>query len=68
MNIYFWRRNDSYRFKDYSALRRLRSRRRKMVDFHGWLLPVQFKGILAEHKAVREAAGMFDVSHMGQFL
>lgn len=39
----------------------------KMVDFHGWLLPVQFDGILAEHKAVREAAGMFDVSHMGQF-
>lgn len=38
----------------------------KMVDFHGWLLPVQFGGILAEHKAVREAAGMFDVSHMGQ--
>ncbi len=38
----------------------------KMVDFHGWLLPVQFEGILAEHKAVRESAGMFDVSHMGQ--
>lgn len=38
----------------------------KMVDFHGWLLPVQFDGIIAEHKAVREAAGMFDVSHMGQ--
>ena len=38
----------------------------KMVDFHGWLLPVQFDGILAEHKAVRESAGMFDVSHMGQ--
>ena len=38
----------------------------KMVDFHGWLLPVQFEGIIAEHKAVREAAGMFDVSHMGQ--
>lgn len=38
----------------------------KMVDFHGWLMPVQFEGILAEHKAVREAAGMFDVSHMGQ--
>ena len=38
----------------------------KMVDFHGWLLPVQFAGILAEHKAVREHAGMFDVSHMGQ--
>ena len=39
----------------------------KMVDFHGWLLPVQFKSILAEHKAVRESVGMFDVSHMGQF-
>lgn len=39
----------------------------KMVDFHGWWMPVQFEGILAEHKAVREAAGMFDVSHMGQF-
>lgn len=38
----------------------------KMVDFHGWWLPVQFDSILAEHKAVREAAGMFDVSHMGQ--
>lgn len=40
----------------------------KMVDFHGWLLPVQFEGILAEHKAVRESAGMFDVSHMGQIM
>lgn len=38
----------------------------KMVDFHGWLLPVQFSGIITEHKAVREGAGMFDVSHMGQ--
>ena len=38
----------------------------KMVDFHGWLLPVQFQSILTEHKAVRENAGMFDVSHMGQ--
>lgn len=40
----------------------------KMVDFHGWLLPVQFDSILAEHKAVREDAGMFDVSHMGQVM
>lgn len=38
----------------------------KMVDFHGWFLPVQFNSIIAEHKAVRENAGMFDVSHMGQ--
>ena len=38
----------------------------KMVDFHGWFLPVQFNSIIAEHKSVREKAGMFDVSHMGQ--
>jgi len=38
----------------------------KMVDFHGWYLPIQFEGIIAEHKAVRTGAGMFDVSHMGQ--
>ncbi|NLO92299.1 MAG: glycine cleavage system aminomethyltransferase GcvT [Elusimicrobia bacterium] len=38
----------------------------KMVDFHGWELPVQFGGIIEEHKAVRNACGMFDVSHMGQ--
>lgn len=38
----------------------------KMVDFHGWELPIQFSGILNEHKAVRNSCGMFDVSHMGQ--
>lgn len=38
----------------------------KIVEFGGWLLPVQFGGILAEHKAVREHAGLFDVSHMGE--
>lgn len=38
----------------------------KMVDFGGWELPVQFSGILDEHKAVRERAGLFDVSHMGE--
>lgn len=37
-----------------------------MVDFHGWEMPVQFAGILAEHQAVRTACGVFDVSHMGQ--
>ena len=37
----------------------------RMVDFHGWELPVQFAGILAEHRAVRTACGVFDVSHMG---
>ena len=37
-----------------------------MVDFHRWLMPMQYKGIIAEHKAVRNDAGIFDVSHMGQ--
>jgi aminomethyltransferase len=39
----------------------------KMVPFAGWEMPVQYAGILAEHKAVREHAGIFDVSHMGEF-
>jgi aminomethyltransferase len=38
----------------------------KMVDFGGWELPVQYSGILDEHEAVRTAAGVFDVSHMGE--
>lgn len=39
----------------------------RFVDFGGWNMPVQYTGILEEHKAVREAAGLFDVSHMGEF-
>ena len=39
----------------------------KMVDFGGWEMPVQYLGIVNEHKAVREKAGLFDVSHMGEF-
>ncbi|MBI3581077.1 MAG: glycine cleavage system aminomethyltransferase GcvT [Nitrospinae bacterium] len=38
----------------------------KMVDFAGWLMPVQYEGVLAEHSAVRNRAGLFDVSHMGE--
>lgn len=38
----------------------------KVVDFHGWALPVQFSSIKEEHVAVRESVGMFDVSHMGE--
>ncbi|WP_432355350.1 glycine cleavage system aminomethyltransferase GcvT [Sporosarcina sp. A2] len=38
----------------------------KTIDFGGWELPVQFSGIKAEHEAVRTAAGLFDVSHMGE--
>ncbi len=39
----------------------------KIIDFGGYLMPVQYKGIIAEHNAVRNAAGLFDVSHMGNF-
>lgn len=38
----------------------------KMVDFGGWHMPLQYEGIVAEHNAVRSAAGIFDVSHMGE--
>jgi aminomethyltransferase len=37
----------------------------RLVDFAGWEMPVQYRSILEEHKAVRRAAGLFDVSHMG---
>ena len=39
----------------------------KMVPFAGFEMPVEYSGITAEHMAVRQAAGMFDVSHMGEF-
>ena len=38
----------------------------KMVDFGGWDMPVEYSGVLQEHKAVREGVGLFDVSHMGE--
>jgi aminomethyltransferase len=37
----------------------------RMVDFGGWDMPVQYEGLVAEHMAVRERVGLFDVSHMG---
>src|ERR1700694_769584 len=39
----------------------------RLVPFSGWEMPVQYSGILAEHEAVRTHAGLFDVSHMGEF-
>jgi len=39
----------------------------KMVPFGGWDMPVEYSGLIAEHLAVRKAAGLFDVSHMGEF-
>ncbi|HKY63629.1 MAG TPA: glycine cleavage system aminomethyltransferase GcvT [bacterium] len=43
-----------------------RSHGAKMVEFGGWDMPVSYEGVLAEHKAVREACGLFDISHMGE--
>src|SRR3989338_5870263 len=38
----------------------------RITEFAGWEMPVQYSGIVQEHLAVRNAAGVFDVSHMGQ--
>ena len=38
----------------------------KLVDFAGWEMPLQYEGVIDEHLAVREACGIFDVSHMGE--
>lgn len=40
----------------------------KMVPFAGYMMPVQYEGVNAEHEVVRESVGVFDVSHMGEFL
>jgi len=39
----------------------------RFVEFAGWQMPVQYESVLAEHEAVRAAAGVFDVSHLGRF-
>ena len=38
----------------------------KLIDFGGWEMPVQYTSIVEEHQAVRNAAGIFDISHMGE--
>ena len=43
-----------------------RALKARMVDFGGWDMPVQYEGLIAEHKAVRTSVGLFDVSHMGE--
>ena len=40
----------------------------KLIEFGGWLMPVQYTSIMDEHQAVRSTLGLFDISHMGQFL
>lgn len=49
-----------------SLIERHRALGARLVDFAGWEMPVQYSGILEEHRAVRENAGLFDVSHMGE--
>ncbi len=39
----------------------------KLIDFVGWAMPMEYTGIISEHKRVRNTVGMFDVSHMGEF-
>ena len=39
----------------------------RFVDFEGWEMPVRYKSVLAEHRAVRASAGFFDVTHLGRF-
>jgi len=40
----------------------------KMVPFAGYLMPIQYRGIMEEHRAVRNGVGVFDVTHMGEFI
>src|ERR1035441_2663245 len=47
----------------YSAHQKLGA---KLIDFGGWEMPVQYTSITDEHLAVRNAAGIFDISHMGE--
>lgn len=47
----------------YEAHRKLNA---KLVSFHGWLLPIQYTGIIEEHNATRTKAGLFDISHLGK--
>jgi len=39
----------------------------KLVDFAGWEMPIQYSGVVDEYQTVRRYAGLFDVSHMGEF-
>ena len=43
-----------------------RTLKARMIPFAGWNLPVEYSGLISEHKATRQAAGLFDISHMGQ--
>src|SRR5438552_9307837 len=40
----------------------------KLAPFAGWLMPIEYQGTLAEHRAVREAVGLFDLTHLGKVM
>src|SRR5947208_2932351 len=40
----------------------------RLGPFAGWLMPIEYKGTLAEHRAVREAVGLFDLTHLGKVM
>src|SRR5215831_4636125 len=45
-----------------------RSLKARMAEFAGWDMPIEYSGIIQEHLAVRNAAGLFDISHMGEIV
>ncbi|MCX7973670.1 MAG: glycine cleavage system aminomethyltransferase GcvT, partial [Candidatus Aminicenantes bacterium] len=53
------------RTRFYEAHRRLQA---KFIEFFGWEMPIEYSGIVSEHLAVRQRAGLFDVSHMGEII
>jgi aminomethyltransferase len=53
--------------KETSLVEKHRQAGARLVDFAGFLMPLSYSGIVDEHRSVREAAGLFDVSHMGEF-
>src|SRR5438105_1185500 len=55
---------DSKKTALYAVHKRMGAR---LIPFGGWEMPVEYSGIAKEHAAVRSAAGLFDVSHMGEF-
>jgi aminomethyltransferase len=66
--------SDTYNNEDEAAPEALpldawhRAKGARMVPFAGYLMPIQYEGIMAEHLWTRESAGLFDVSHMGQLM
>ena len=40
----------------------------RMIEFAGYIMPVQYKGILEEHRTCRKTGGIFDLTHMGEFM